>query len=106
MARRSVLIEAGGYDESRKTNVDYELWGRLAAAGVKVNKVHAPLTAKRIHERQSFENKRRLKYLFSSISVQIGILRKTSGSLSDWVFLIFRLSYGFLPKRVRTWFGK
>lgn len=99
---REVLLSVGGYDEKRKAQLDYELWGRLASFGIELVLIDKKLGAKRIHGAQSFENKNRLSYLFSSVSLQAKIIKDLSGSRVNYFYPIARLFYGCLPQIFRV----
>lgn len=101
MINRSVLLKFGGYDHNRKAQLDYELWCRLAKNGVALNKLSSVLGAKRIHAKQSFENKKRLTYLLSSATVQRDVIRHFDGGLKNYAYVLLRLVYGLLPQRFR-----
>ncbi|MBB3140055.1 glycosyltransferase family 2 protein [Halomonas organivorans] len=99
--RRDDILSVGGYSETRKSQLDYELWFRLVMNGVKLYRTSYPLAAKRIHARQSFENKNRIKYLFSSVLLQKRIISELRGGNIYYLYLFMRLIYGLLPQGVR-----
>lgn len=99
---RETVIALGGYDESRNSQFDYELWIRLAASGIKLLKLDQSLGCKRIHRDQSFENKKRLRYLLSSIRLQCAAITSLHGRFYHYVYPTARLFYGFLPQRIRS----
>jgi glycosyltransferase involved in cell wall biosynthesis len=101
MMRRDAALHVGGYDVRRHTQVDWELWNRLAAAGWRVGAVSARLVAKRLHAGQKFEVRGRLRYLLASGAMQIGGIRAVQGGPLAWVVLPARLAWGLLPRRFR-----
>lgn len=101
MMRKRALLRAGGYDEVRTRQIDYELWGRLARHGYRLHKLDAKLSAKRIHALQSYENKNRLRYLISSVLLQRKIIKDLSGGAGDTGYMLLRLVGGVLPQRLR-----
>lgn len=102
MMLRNVFIEVGEYDSTRKAHLDYELWIRMVVSGVCLMKSNIPLVAKRIHKKQSFENKTRLIYLFSSVLLQVQGIRSINGGWGYYLYAIARFLYGLLPQRVRV----
>lgn len=99
---RESILEVGGYSEKRKSQLDYELWFRLVRHGIKLHKVKYALVAKRIHTGQSFENKRRMKYLFSSTALQNKIITEMQGGVRYRIYPALRLLYGLLPQKFRA----
>lgn len=99
--KKDVLLELGGYDETRTTQFDYELWLRAFIKNKKMGVINNVLTAKRIHVDQSFENKRRIKYLYNSMVLQ---LRSIFLYKREWLYLAvppIRFIFGLLPFRLR-----
>ena len=103
MANREFILRHGGYDENRKSQFDYELWLRLAASGALLFKVKLSLAAKRIHKRQSFENKKRASYLISCFQLQMQYCDNLDGRLNDKIVIMASLIYGFLPQQLRMY---
>ncbi len=99
--RRKVLLQVGGYSTKLNMNVDYELWVRLAAAGNKLARINMPLVAKRWHDEQSFENKRHLAYVLSSLRVQAQAIRLLKPGPLAWIFIGGRLFWGLMPRFIR-----
>jgi cellulose synthase/poly-beta-1,6-N-acetylglucosamine synthase-like glycosyltransferase len=99
--RREALDAVNGYDPTRRTHVDYDLWIRLAAAGWRLGAVDAPLVAKRLHSGQKFELHQRLRYLWASAAMQAHAIRAVRGGSAAWVILAGRLAWGLLPRAVR-----
>lgn len=100
--RRDVIISLGGYDESRMSQVDYDLWIRLAASGTQLLRIKEKLVAKRIHKEQSFENKKRINYLFSSVRLQFSAISKLDAGFYYYAYPVLRLFYGLLPQKIRA----
>lgn len=94
------LKKLGGYDQDRKTQIDYELWLRAFKSKMKMRTINTELTAKRLHKGQSFENKRRLNYLTNATILQlkyIHLLRKYQYIL----FPFFNFLKGLTPLKLR-----
>ena len=102
MMDRALLARIGGYDENRVAQLDYELWFRLAKHGVRLHEMQCCLGAKRIHASQSFENKNRLKYLWSSFLLQNRIIAEFEADRRYRAYALGRLAYGVLPQRLRV----
>ncbi|WP_192036951.1 glycosyltransferase family 2 protein [Halomonas sp. YLGW01] len=99
---RCSIMEVGGYNENRKSQLDYELWFRLVKHGVRLQKTGYSLVSKRIHTGQSFENKRRLYYLLSSTLLQNAIITEMKGGVKYRAYPAFRFFYGLLPQKLRV----
>lgn len=61
------------YDESRKSQFDYELWLRLASAGARISKIHLPLSFHRIHPNQTFESKMKKAYRWRAYKLKFKV---------------------------------
>jgi cellulose synthase/poly-beta-1,6-N-acetylglucosamine synthase-like glycosyltransferase len=101
LMRRSPVEAAGGYDSSRRTHVDYELWIRLAAHRWRLGAVDARMVAKRLHSGQKFERHRRLAYLWASGAMQARGIRAVNGGIGAWLSLGGRMFWGLLPRALR-----
>lgn len=101
--RKNILLEIGKYDESRKSQFDYELWLRAASKGKRLARINRHLVAKRIHKSQSFESKRK-GHLFRSISLQTKYIFKLKKPHLI-VYPIARLVFGILPFKIRRKIG-
>ncbi len=100
LLERKALFELGLYNASRNRQIDYELWLRALAKNYGMRKLLLPLTAKRIHKNQSFENKKRLRYVWSSARLQWKFLIKNHKFL--WLPIpFFTFLYGLLPLSLR-----
>lgn len=102
LIRRKVLLEAGGYDESRKSLFDYELWVRLLIRGNQIWGVDKSYVFKRIHPGQHFESRKRLSYLLGCYRIRRQVSRELlqgKGALIP----ILGFIYGLLPQAFRHW---
>lgn len=109
MIRKNALLQVGGYNENLKSNVDYDLWVRLASSKYKLGKIPLKLSSKRIHSAQSFENKKRIDYIINSSRVQIKAIKKLNAPIYYFIFPYIRLLYGLLPQSLRVnirWISK
>lgn len=103
LIRRSALERVGGYDETRSSLFDYALWVALLEQGQEIWALDRGYIFRRIHERQHFETRNRLRYLAGCF----GLRRRVSsdllagrGALIPYLAFV----YGLLPQRVRHWF--
>lgn len=71
------LFNMGKYNGKRKSQLDYELWLRSLLKDNDMYILKADLAAKRIHKNQSYENKKRLRYTFNSLILQLEYLIKS-----------------------------
>ena len=101
-ARRSDLVDAGGYAPALRGQYDYDLWVRLAARGVRMAKVGLPLGAKRWHSSQSFEAGRHLRYAVDSVRIQLRANRALGGGLKGWGYALARLAWAMVPRPIRA----
>jgi glycosyltransferase involved in cell wall biosynthesis len=106
MVKREDLLDVGMYNEHLSSQLDYDLWVRLATRGYKLGYIPNKLASKRIHSNQSFENKKRLKYLKSSLAIQKKAIRSLNGSFKATLIMYLRFFYGALvPQRIRVRLG-
>jgi glycosyltransferase involved in cell wall biosynthesis len=103
LMRKSLLREVGGYSETRKTQLDYDLWVRLAMAGGALGKIDAPLTARRIHQAQSFENRRRVNYIMESVRIQVRAIRGLGGGAVPLMTVPLRVAWNLVPAAPREY---
>lgn len=99
--KKQCLEHTGGYDENRKTQLDYELWIRMARYNFGLYKIDVPFTYKRVHSSQSYEQNNRIAYLKSSIRLQKEAISKLKLSKGMYVLAYIRFIYGLLPSDVR-----
>ncbi|WP_434120941.1 glycosyltransferase family 2 protein [Salinicoccus roseus] len=101
MMRRDPLIKIGKYNSKRNSQLDYELWLRAHENGYKMHVLNAPLTAKRIHSNQAFENKKRVKYLYNSATLQLKYNLKLKTNYHLILLFPIRMTLGLLPFQAR-----
>lgn len=102
LIRRQVLLDAGGYDESRKSLFDYELWVRLLSRGKQIWGVDKSYVYKRIHSRQHFESRKRLSYLLGCYRIRRHVSRELLHGRGAFIPLL-AFVYGLLPQAFRHW---
>lgn len=101
MMKRNVLIGLGCYDENRISQLDYELWLRAFCEKLKLGKVDYKLTAKRIHKKQSYENKKRVAYLYRNTILKINYIFKYNKKRYRVFIVVILFFLGLLPFSVR-----
>lgn len=100
--RRSTLLKLGGYDESRVSQLDYDMWVRMVKAGYRIANCQVILSAKRIHAKQSFEHKNHLIYVLRDAEVKWRAIGYTKASYIKGCFaILFFLLWGVLPRKTR-----
>lgn len=100
--RKSDLIELGKYDLSRNSQYDYELWVRYITNSFLIGKIPLELSSKRIHKSQSFENKKRIKYIIGSCKIQYKAIKNQRKNSFYYILPIFNFFYGLLPQQFRV----
>ena len=101
LMRREAIHQVNGYNEQIKSQLDYDLWIRLAKHDWLIAKINSKLTAKRIHRQQNFESKNRLKYLTSSFHVQVRAIRMLKLPRILYILCVGKFCYGLLPSALR-----
>ena len=99
--QREVLERVDGYDARRTALYDWDLYIRLAAAGVSLFKLSVPLVGKRIHSGQAFEAGKRTRYVTECLKLQVRALRDLQRSPLYAVLLPAIMVYRLLPRPVR-----
>lgn len=100
--RKKAVTAVSGYaGRARRSQFDYDLWVRLAAAGHRLGVVALPLASKRLHAQQSFERRQRLRYVMSMAECQARAIRAVGAGPGGWVFLAGQLGWGLLPFPIR-----
>lgn len=98
------FIEIGGYDKYKTRLVDYDLWLRAYKINLKMGIIELPLVAKRIHKNQSFENKKRISYIFDSSKLQMKHIISNRRFLLILIPII-KFIVGLFPFRLRNKFN-
>ncbi|MFA0477109.1 glycosyltransferase family 2 protein [Vibrio breoganii] len=102
MFNRRVVDRKQFYNEKLKNNVDYDRWLSSLITGSNFYFYSEKLAAKRIHENQSFENKKRLSYIFNAWKVKRNYLIATDQNTIYKNIIIFSIAiYALLPQKIR-----
>lgn len=102
MMKKDNLLQIGCYNEDRKSQLDYELWLRAYCNNLKLGKINEKLTAKRIHKNQSYENKKRLLYIYRNAKLKINYILKNDQKKRYILLAIILFILGLLPFKVRS----
>ena len=103
---RELLDNVGGYNFRLNKQVDLDLWYRILNNGYLIYNVPVPLTAKRIHKNQSYENKNRLRYITHSVKMTFSFLKNNKAPFRYHFLNFLRFFYHFLPFYIRNYLGK
>jgi glycosyltransferase involved in cell wall biosynthesis len=101
MMVKNIFYDVGGYKESLDKIIDYDLWCRFFSHEIEMYRINSSLVAKRIHSRQSFENKRRFYYLYSSYKIRREFLRSVRAGYVYSILNFLKFIYGFIPQNIR-----
>lgn len=92
------------YDESRYSQIDYELWLRLLANNATIILIGETLTYKRLHIDQSFEVNNRVRYILNSFQLRLQHALKTKQIGVPFYILLKAIYYTLIPRRFkRVW---
>lgn len=101
MMRKASLERIGGYDTGRQALFDYDLWIRMAVAGFSIARTDAIVVYKRIHRAQSFERRKRLRYLVATLRERRRAARLFGERPVDRLYPFVGFAYGLIPTKIR-----
>lgn len=101
MYPRNTIITLNGYNESLKKLVDYDLWIRMYLSKITFYCIMECLVGKRIHENQSFENKKRLAYVLDDYRMRRKFISDAKASKKFKILNFIKMIYGLLPQKLR-----
>ena len=92
------------YNEQRKAQLDWDLWFKIVGLGKNFLEFDCIATAKRIHADQFYEKKTRIKYLISSMILQLYWTIKIRILILPLVLIacILRFFWGLMHTKFRT----
>ncbi|MER2105660.1 MAG: glycosyltransferase family A protein [Solibacillus sp.] len=99
--RKSTLQKIGGYDEARELLFDYELWLRLVTRGHLIYGTSEQLATKRLHVGQSYEKRKRFRYLMATRKLKRSFIQQTSPRFKYYLLANVGVLYGLLPQTLR-----
>lgn len=94
MYRRAAALNAGGFDESRKSRIDFDLWLRIAAQGGRIGNssevlaIHAKRTGTYFDRQFS-----RSRSAIEMARLNFGAVRRLKLGLGGYVLALARLTY-------------
>lgn len=103
LIRRSALEAVHGYDENLRCVVDWDLYVRLFAQGIRLYQCERPLVIKRIHSQQFFESRHRFGYVMTCAKIQARAIYCLGGSSLRLAWLVPWSLYRLFPRSVRMW---
>lgn len=101
LMRKEILLQLGSYNENQISQIDYELWLRAFDNGKQMFIIPLPLTGKRIHQNQSFENKNRIGYTFRSFKLQMKYIFKNPKYFKYSIIILATFLLAQLPFSIR-----
>lgn len=99
--RKSLYESVGGYNNSLKKQIDYDLWAKFILNSEVFYQIETPLTVKYLHRMQNFEAKNILSYRINSFVVKVSLLMKLKAPWRFYVKAIVFFFIGFTPKRLK-----
>lgn len=99
--RREALLSIGGYNETRKSQLDFDLWARLANRGYRLHRLNLVVAVKRLHEAQSFEAGNNLLYVLRGAPVRFLAARSPSRRVVAVAVLFPQVLWACIPRRLR-----
>jgi teichuronic acid biosynthesis glycosyltransferase TuaG len=103
ISHSSILMhkDLAKYNINRKAQIDYELFLRILYSNNKIYTLKEQLVYHRVHDGQSFEAKKSLRYALSATKLQLYFCFK-SFKLKEAFFVILKIGYYFLlPRNLR-----
>lgn len=100
--KQELLISVGNYDVARESLLDYELWLRILKLGYRIGNIKFQLASKRIHANQSFESRRRIRYLKAIRDLKIKSTKFSNKAVLYKILADFGFIYGLLPQMLRS----
>jgi teichuronic acid biosynthesis glycosyltransferase TuaG len=101
MIQLSALQEVENYNDQRTVLFDYDLWIRLVVRKHVFIKIDLPLVYKRIHAKQSFEQKNRLHYLWEATKLKYKVKQHSNNHFIEYLYIMFSFLYGLIPISIR-----
>lgn len=103
---KNLYYIVGGYNKELSKQIDYDLWIRFLLNNEYVYQVSEQLTVKRLHARQSFENKKIFIYRFNDFILKLKSLKYFSAPKYYYIIAVFYFPLGFLPRGLKEFLKK
>lgn len=99
----SVLVNKSllKYDESRKSQIDYEMWLRLLKNDIDIHLILYPLVHHRLHQAQSFESKNPYIYAMKTSILQLKHCFYHAKLNAAAIVLMKVIYYSTIPRKFR-----
>ncbi|HHC7308806.1 TPA: glycosyltransferase family 2 protein [Vibrio campbellii] len=88
------------YSEERKMQIDLEMWLRYLQQNDFIFIIDADLVFKRLHPNQSFESKRRIKYVLSSYFLTLSYAKPYRKHIFEITYRTARLFFHLIPRTI------
>jgi glycosyltransferase involved in cell wall biosynthesis len=102
MMGKGAILRLGGYDETRRFVLDFDLWVRAVAAGLRLGRIELPLAARRIHAGQHYLHGPRWPYLWAGLQIKARAIRLLGVRTRDVPLIVLRFLWSTLPTSVRN----
>lgn len=99
---RDKVVAIGGYDEERTTQLDFDLWLRLAKAGYQLMKSEVIVGAKRLHSEQQFEHRNHLRYVINSNKLRVSAANSPIQRVVAKGLSVARITWALIPRSIRS----
>ncbi len=99
--RRAALLAVGGYDESRRSQFDFELWTRLVKRGYRLHRANVAVSVKRLHDRQSFERSGHVMHVMRGLPLKLSAAEGWRESLATVSVFAFHITWATVPRWAR-----
>lgn len=101
MFSKAAVLSVNGYDASRISQFDYDLYVRLAAAGHSIARLELVLIGHRIHAGQNFEARGHMRYMWRSVQVQFRAISLFPNRPDYYFWPLARLAWASIPRFAR-----
>lgn len=99
--RREAIMAVGGYNASRRSQLDYDLWVRLVVNGFELHRASVPLSVKRLHDAQSFEHGDHLRFVLRSLPVRFTAAQTALQMLEASLVAVPQVIWAAVPRPIR-----
>lgn len=103
---KSLYYMVGGYNKELSKQIDYDLWIRFLLNNEYVYRVNEKLAVKRLHAKQSFENKNIFIYRFNDFTLKLKSLKYFSAPKYYYIIAVLYFPLGFLPRGLKEFLKK
>lgn len=101
IAKKDDIILCGGYSESRKFQLDYDLWVKMAYNNLKLGKINSKLNFQRFHKEQFFASRRTIKNSLHSTLFELKTLFILNGNKSHIFKIYVKFLWALVPPTIK-----